>query len=74
MGGVGNFSRENRSIFYVPAALTYLALYVAGLKTEISVPEYEAVMRKHFGEFGELEYGIFCIVKQVAANKAKFVY
>ncbi|KAH3761697.1 pre-mRNA-splicing factor cwc2 [Pelomyxa schiedti] len=44
MGGVGNFSKENRT------------LYLGGLKTEVPVPEMETSLRKHFGEFGELEY------------------
>lgn len=44
MGGVGSFSRENRT------------LYIGGLKPEIPVRTYEQIMRKHFGEWGDLEY------------------
>lgn len=44
MGGVGSFSRENRT------------LYVAGLKPDKPPKEYEPIMRKHFGEWGDLEY------------------
>ena len=44
MGGVGSFSHENRT------------LYVSGLKAEKPAKQYEEVMRKHFGEWGEMEY------------------
>jgi hypothetical protein len=44
MGGVGSFSRENRT------------LYLGGLKPEKPSKEYETAVRKHFGEFGALEY------------------
>ena len=44
MGGVGSFSRENRT------------LYIGGLNADTSVPECEAIVRRHFGEWGDLEY------------------
>lgn len=44
MGGVGSFSRENRT------------LYVSGLKADITPADYEPIVRRHFGEWGELEY------------------
>lgn len=44
MGGVGSFSRENRTLF------------VRGLNAETSVADYERVVRAHFGEWGDLEY------------------
>ena len=44
MGGVGSFSRENRT------------LYIGGLNADISVQDYEEIVRRHFGEWGDLEY------------------
>ena len=44
MGGVGSFSRENRTLF------------VRGLNADTSVADYERVVRAHFGEWGDLEY------------------
>lgn len=44
MGGVGSYSRENRT------------LYVAGLQPDKPPREYEEALRRHFGEWGELEY------------------
>lgn len=44
MGGVGSFTRENRT------------LHVAGLKRTANLEE---VVTAHFAEFGELEAGSF---------------
>jgi hypothetical protein len=54
MGGVGSFSRENRT------------LYIGGLKNLRGVDALEQSVRKHFQEWGPIEYVRVIITKSIA--------
>ncbi|ELP93139.1 pre-mRNA-splicing factor CWC2, putative [Entamoeba invadens IP1] len=54
MGGIGKFSKENRT------------LYVTGFKGNLPPQQIEEILRRHFAEWGELEYIRVLPVRNIA--------
>ncbi|EKE41788.1 hypothetical protein ENUP19_0139G0007 [Entamoeba nuttalli] len=59
MGGIGRFSKENRT------------LYVSGFKGNLPPQQIEEILRRHFGEWGELEYIRVLPIRNIAFIRYK---